>query len=133
MARPSRSPATWSRAAARAIRSFHEAGGRHADLHVGNLVLRDSGDQSEVVVVDLDRARCTGVPSPGRRMRELMRLYRSLRKRALLESANPELEVAFFNEYVNGDRALRDALLRHLPREQRRIARHAASWRTSSR
>ena len=125
-----------ARAAAGAIRRFHDAGGRHADLHIGNLIVRDVDDRIEVLIVDLDRARHTGAPSPDRRMRELMRLYRSLRKRSLRDGLATEpgrAEVAFFEAYVAGDRALRSALLRHLPREQRRITRHATAWRSTSR
>ena len=87
---------------------------------------------SKALIVDLDGARHASPPSPARRMRELMRLYRSLGKRRLLEGLGPRVEVAFLEEYVAGDRELRAALLRELPREQRRIARHAVSWRATS-
>jgi len=119
-----------ARAAARAIRSFHDAGGRHADLHIRNLIVRDRADGCEVLIVDLAGARHARPPSPKRRMRELMRLYRSLDKRSLLEALGARAEVAFLEAYVGGDRELRAALLRQLPREQRRIARHAVAWRS---
>jgi len=125
-----------ARAAARAIRRFHDVGGQHADLHIANLILRNDGQHSEVVIVDLDRARHTSPPSPARRMRELMRLQRSLEKRSLQSSPSDGAECvegAFLDEYVAGDCALRDALLRHLPRERRRIARHAFLWRAAPR
>ena len=35
------------------IRSFHDAGGRHADLHLGNLLVSSAGDA--LSVIDLDR------------------------------------------------------------------------------
>ena len=121
-----------ARAAARAIRRFHDAGGQHADLHIANLLVREKPgqrDRYEVLIVDLDRARHGAVPSPGRRMHELMRLYRSLLKRSLLPGLGTRCVAAFFAQYTEGERELRSALLRHLPREQDRIARHAALWR----
>ena len=129
--------AVWAaRAAARAIRRFHDAGGQHADLHIGNLLVRERSDQRdrcEVLIVDLDQARHGAVPSPARRMAELMRLYRSLEKRSLVESLGARGVAAFFTQYTGGDRALRSALLSHLPGEQRRIARHAWLWRSGQR
>jgi hypothetical protein len=62
-------------------------------------------------------------------MRELMRLYRSLVKRGLLEQVGPRGCARFFAAYVDRDRALRRALLAHLPRERRRVALHALGYR----
>jgi tRNA A-37 threonylcarbamoyl transferase component Bud32 len=65
------------RAAARSVRRFHEAGASHPDLHVGNLLARESG---EVLIVDLDGVRTGAPPAASRRLQELARLERSLRK-----------------------------------------------------
>ena len=116
-------------AAGRAIRRFHDAGGRHADLHAGNLVVREGPSGTEVFVIDLDRARAAAPPSPGRRMRELMRLQRSLEKRHLLNIAGPVARARFLAAYTGHDRALRRALLAHLPRERARTALHRLTWR----
>lgn len=121
-------PARLARAAASAgvaLRGFHDVGGRHPDLHVKNLLLRDRADACDVIVIDLDRARRTAPPDPRRRMQELMRLHRSLRKRGLLEIVGTRGCVRFLHAYVDGDRALRAALLARLPAEQRRSAMHA--------
>lgn len=116
-------------AAGRAVRRFHDAGGRHADLHIKNLLLHEGEDGSRALVIDLDRVRVDGPPSPRRRMRELMRLYRSLVKRGLLAQVGPRGCARFFAAYVDRDRALRRALLAHLPRERRRVALHALGYR----
>jgi 3-deoxy-D-manno-octulosonic acid kinase len=116
-------------AAGRAVRRFHDAGGRHADLHIKNLLLCEDGRGARALVIDLDRARATAPPDPRRRMRELMRLYRSLIKRGLLAQVGPRGCARFFAAYVDGDRTLRRALLVHLPCERRRVALHALGYR----
>jgi len=118
-----------ARAAGAAIRRCHDAGGSHADLQIKNLLLREPGGAPEVIVIDLDGARADAPPDPARRMRELMRLVRALHKRGLAEQVGARGCAAAFSAYCAGDRALRRALLAHLPREQRRIARHARLYR----
>jgi hypothetical protein len=111
-----------------AVRRFHDAGGRHPDLHVKNLLVRDRDDACEVIVIDLDRARCGVPPGARERMRELMRLHRSLRKRDLLGSVGARGCARFFGAYVGCDRTLRTALLARLPAERRRNALHALRY-----
>ncbi len=118
-----------ARAAGAAIRRFHDAGGSHADLHVKNLLLCEHGRDLEVLVIDLDRARADTPPDPARRMRELMRLVRALYKRGLVEQVGARGCAAAFAAYCAGDRALRRALLAHLPHERRRVARHRWLYR----
>jgi hypothetical protein len=116
-------------AAGRAIACFHELGGSHRDLHIGNLLIRILPDgQSEVIVVDLDRARHIQPVEPSVRMRELMRLRRSLIKQRLTESIGARGFARFFSAYTGNDRRLRGELLSYLGREQRRIARHAVFY-----
>lgn len=115
-------------AAASAVRRFHDAGGRHPDLHLGNLLLRERGAGSEALVIDLDRARVGAPPDARLRMRELMRLYRSVVKRGHAEQVGARGCARFLRAYCAGDRTLRRALLAQLPRERRRLARHAFSW-----
>jgi len=118
-----------ARAAGAAIRRFHDAGGSHADLQIKNLLLRERDGALEVLVIDLDRARAGAPPSAARRMRELMRLVRALHKRGLAEQVGARGCAAALSAYCGGDRALRRALLAHLPRERRRLARHAWAYR----
>jgi len=116
-------------AAARAVRRFHDAGGRHPDLHLGNLLFLEREKACEALVIDLDGARAGEPPGAARRMRELMRLYRSVAKRGLGAQVGARGCARFLSAYCGGDRALRRALLAALPRERLRLARHAASWR----
>jgi tRNA A-37 threonylcarbamoyl transferase component Bud32 len=111
--------------AGHAVRSFHDAGGSHRDLHPGNLLVQTAA----VTVVDLDGARCLDGISAARRMRELMRFERSLRKR---RAGYPNLEsvlAAFLEGYTRGDSKLRDQLAVHARRERIRNAMHALAWR----
>jgi hypothetical protein len=116
-------------AAGRAVRAFHDAGGHHADLHLKNLLVHEREDACDVLVIDLDGARSGAPPDPARRMRELMRLYRSLVKRRRLGEVGNAGCLAAFRAYCDGDRALRRALLARLPDELRRVARHARGYR----
>jgi tRNA A-37 threonylcarbamoyl transferase component Bud32 len=116
-------------AAGTAVRALHDAGGQHADLHIGNLLFRDRGDRIEAVVVDLDRARTAAPPGASERMAELMRLHRSLVKRGLLPQVGIRGCARFFASYTAGDRDLRAALLRRLPAERARLALHTLGWR----
>ena len=124
-----------ARAAGRAVRRFHEAGGRHADLHIGNLLVRDH-ELPEVFVIDLDRARVGSPPPPGRRARELARLERSLYKWLRADGdavAAPALVNAvcrdFLHGYVGGESALHEALRAPLRREHQRAALHRLRYR----
>ena len=69
-----------------AVRRFHDAGGRHADLHLKNLLLRETRAGAEALVIDLDRGAAGAAPAPQRRARELGRLWRSLAKRGVAAS-----------------------------------------------
>lgn len=116
-------------AAGRAIACFHDRGGSHRDLHIGNLLFRTRPrGESEVVLVDLDRAQHIESVDSSQRMRELMRLQRSLIKRGLAEKVGARGIARFFSEYTGGERRLRNELLSHLGREQRRIALHAVLY-----
>ncbi len=118
-----------ARAAGHAVRRFHDAGGRHADLHVKNLLVRGSGEALDVLVIDLDGARITPGLTPAERMSQLMRLYRSLRKRGQLGRVGGRGLACFFGAYCGDDRALRRALRRRLRFELRKVAVHAIRYR----
>jgi len=93
----------------RAIRAFHDHGGRHADLHLGNLVLR-TGDAPRAFVVDLDQVAIGAPPSPQRRARELARLDRSVHKRIEDRAAAAAAMAELRDAYAAGDRAIALAL-----------------------
>jgi len=110
------------RAAGRAVRCLHDAGGRHRDLHLGNLLLREGDGAAECVVVDLDRAQVVAAASPSAWMAEIGRLLRSIVKRGLWPRVGDAGAKAFLDAYTAGDPALHDALLAHWPRERSRLA-----------
>jgi tRNA A-37 threonylcarbamoyl transferase component Bud32 len=115
-------------AAGEAVRRFHAAGGCHADLHVGNLLLRESRAGTSALLIDLDRARVVERVGARERMAELMRLYRSLVKRGLQEIVGRRACARFLAAYAARDRELRRELLSHLPREGLRLALHALRY-----
>ena len=53
-----------ARAVGAAVRRFHDAGGRHPDLHIKNLLFRASEAGPEVLVIDLDGAHAGTAPPP---------------------------------------------------------------------
>jgi 3-deoxy-D-manno-octulosonic acid kinase len=120
-------------AAGRSVRRLHDAGGRHADLHVKNLLLRERGDATECVVVDLDKARIASDLTPAERMTELMRLFRSLVKRGLLERVGSRGCARFLSAYCGDDRRLRAALRRRLAAELRKVEVHRVGYRATRR
>ena len=81
----------------RFVRSFHDAGVLHNDLHAGNVLVRTHvpGDGEAFVLIDLQRARIGPVPRAGQRAAELAMLLQTFRgndedrvnvRSALLES-----------------------------------------------
>ncbi len=116
-------------AAGSAVRVLHDAGGRHRDLHVKNVLVRETGSETQALLIDLDRARVVPELDARARMAEIMRLYRSLVKRGLDTVVGSEGYRAFLSSYTAGDAALGAALLAHLPRELRRLALHRLGHR----
>jgi tRNA A-37 threonylcarbamoyl transferase component Bud32 len=114
-----------ARAAGSAVRKLHDLGCRHADLHVKNLLVRESKDGCEVIIVDLDGAKISDRLPPRRRMFELARLHRSLIKRGLENGSCRRTRAAFFAGYLQGDRELRRALLTTRRFEALRTGAHA--------
>jgi len=119
-------------ACGRAIRRFHDAGGTHADLHVKNLLLRESGGECEAILIDLDGAGFGEPPDAARRMHELARLQRSALKRGVAGQIDFEANRAVLDGYVGEDEALGAALGRHWPRERRRVAAHALGYKKAN-
>jgi len=120
---------TAARAAGAALRRLHDAGGCHADLHLGNLLIREDGGTARVIFVDLDRARIVRSVPVRRRSAEMMRLYRSLLKRGQVVAAEAEAIAHFIDAYCDGDLALRAELPAALQRERLRVALHRIGYR----
>jgi len=111
-----------------AVRRFHDQGGRHADLHVKNLLVRERDGSAECIVIDLDKARITPGLTPGERMAQIMRLFRSLLKRGVLERVGSRGCSRFFTAYCRDDRPLRRALWKRDDRELRKVAIHKLGY-----
>ena len=112
----------------RAVRRFHDAGAHHADLHVKNLMIRTSDERLSGLVIDLDGARTVLGMTPEERMAQLMRLFRSLVKRELVETVGARGCARFLRAYCADDRALRRAMWRRIDAELRRIAIHKLGY-----
>ncbi len=110
-----------ARSAGSAIRSIHDFGCKHPDLHIKNLMVAEA----RITVVDLDRASLVATVSARRRMYELMRLRRSLRKRGLAAALSPDVADAFMDAYTCGDSKFRSRLQVHYRRERLRNRAHA--------
>lgn len=113
-----------------AVRQFHDAGGFHADLHIKNLMLEPVDDRFRAVVIDLDRARIVLGMTPEERMSQLMRIFRSLVKRDLVEAVGAQGCARFLTAYCGDDRALRRAMWRRVDAELRNIAIHRLAYRS---
>lgn len=120
-------------ALAGAVRRFHDAGGFHADLHIKNLMLRSTGGRLEALIIDLDGARLVRGMTPEERMSQLMRIFRSLVKRELVETVGMRGLARFLQAYCAGDLALRRSMWRRIDSELRRIAIHKLSYRSARR
>jgi len=121
-------------AAGNALRRFHDAGGMHADLHVKNLLLRESEEPTmsctpEVLVIDLDRARVGKMVPASRRAAELMRLYRSLIKRGVAAKIGQAPLQRFLDAYLQGDAALEAALGPELRKAYQRLRWRRVGYR----
>jgi hypothetical protein len=117
------------RAAGRAVRALHDAGGLHADLHVKNLLLLPGGG---AMVADLDGARVLDGPlDRGRRGRQILRLDRSLVKlgfrtgRPVPASDRRRLVRA----YLGDERLPREESRVWRRRQRGELARHRLGWR----
>lgn len=131
------------RAAAQAIRKFHDAGFLHRDLHVGNLLVQparqslgEGGSNGKaglrVHVFDLDRServRTLGEPA---RWGELARLYRSFHKDpALAASISRDDWKDFLAEYWSPTTLPPEEMSRWLQRFHRHLELHRLWWRWS--
>ena len=89
-------------ATGRAVRRFHDVGGRHRDLHLGNLLVREEDREVEAWVIDLDRCGAGQPPAEARRRHELRRLERSVAKRDVHDVVGPRGLEAFLRGYAAG-------------------------------
>jgi tRNA A-37 threonylcarbamoyl transferase component Bud32 len=118
------------RAAGRAVRRFHDAGGLHGDLHVKNLLVGPGGE--EALVADLDGARVEeGGLSREQRAVQILRLDRSLVKLAVKGAAEvpPSDRRRLVRAYLGADRPTEEESLRWRRRQRSELRRHGLGWR----
>ena len=82
------------RAAGRAVRQVHEAGARHPDLNMNNLLVYDAGGATLVAVIDFDGARLAAGAADA--TRALSRLRRSAHKLDPRRAVVAERDLAAF-------------------------------------
>ena len=121
------------REAAQQIRKMHDAGIRHADLHLKNLLLRrrESGTP-EVYVIDFDKAQLGPSLDTEQRLGNLKRLARSVRKVRVADSVLTAWDrIRFVRNYLRG-RPEAGPLLRQWVRRLRASgAGHEVWWTVS--
>ncbi|MGR3304087.1 MAG: lipopolysaccharide kinase InaA family protein [Candidatus Scalindua sp.] len=65
---------------AKAVKEMHDAGIYHADLHLKNILVQSAGGKVNVYIIDLDKSRQYEKISLHKRMKNIMRLDRSVEK-----------------------------------------------------
>jgi 3-deoxy-D-manno-octulosonic acid kinase len=128
------------RAAAAAVRALHDAGIEHADLNLKNVLVVGSADTApRALVIDLDRARERAGPlDPGRRIENLLRLWRSALKigrragpepgRGAGGPPRPREALRFARAYFGRDREELRRAARAFRAYAPRLAAHRALW-----
>lgn len=126
------------RSAGRTARRCHDAGLVHADLNLGNILIREGGDSGdsaeEAVLIDLDRAdfRPKGAEI-GERFANLSRLARSYEKLCGTDGPwGPHPLPRLIAAYSAGDAALEQGLCRLVPAHEKSMRWHRIGWRLSA-
>lgn len=98
---------------AKLIRKMHDAGIYHADLHLKNMLLKEiSGGTFEAYIIDLDKSTVWRQLTINKRMKNLLRLDRSLEKYYWLQGKKKENplppvsktdRMRFFKAYMTTD------------------------------
>jgi tRNA A-37 threonylcarbamoyl transferase component Bud32 len=123
----------------RALRRLHDAGAVHGDLQIRNVLLErvtegaGSGDTLRCLLIDLDATRIGSRVAPRDRVRELLRLDRSLEKEGFAALLDRRHRAIAFGSYCGDDRALRRAMLRWGRIERLAVWRHRLGWWLSRR
>jgi 3-deoxy-D-manno-octulosonic acid kinase len=111
------------RACGAAVHALHEAGVRHADLNLGNLLVADG----RAFVIDLERSTTPAPLTPDDRVENLARLLRSAEKLGLLGTALSRSDLLrFLHAYEVGARR---ELFAAVARRRRSGAWHRLGWR----
>jgi len=121
------------REAAVQIRKMHDLGIDHADLHLKNLLLRRRADDTpEVFLLDFDRALSGPPLDSERRLKNLKRLARSVRKVRIADTVLTAWDrLRFVRDYVHGQPDA-DTLMRRWARRLASSGRAHEAWWTAT-
>ncbi|OQY97913.1 MAG: hypothetical protein B6D35_13605 [Candidatus Brocadia sp. UTAMX2] len=130
------------RAIAGLLRNMHDAGIFHADLHLKNILVKhDSTGEFHAYIIDLDKSVVTEKLNIDKRMKNLLRLDRSVEKlRWLSGRTNTSLhqkmgfisrtdKIRFFRSYLLWGNALDKDWKKYLRQSHSRHAIHKLWWR----
>jgi len=126
--------------AGRAVRRAHDLGLDHADLNIGNILVRraepgGAAHRIGAIVIDLGVSALRTILAPGRRAANLLRLLRSAEKHLGSDPRRLRDAAWFLHGYLAGDkgidRALRRSLLGAARRQLPAIAIHRLGWAIS--
>ncbi len=116
---------------ARLIAKMHESGIYHGDLHTGNILIqKPSGHGPQVCLIDFDKSDIVKEMNLARRIKNIMRLYRSVIKRpGLVEKISPGYLERFWVAYFMKNRSERQKAGRLFIQYLRVFYIHMLWWR----
>jgi len=120
------------RSVALLLQGMHRVGLYHADLNLKNIVIQMTEPGVNSYVIDLDRARVIRPLSSRLRIRNLVRLYRSLDKQGYLDGVIETKDLlGFIKAYCGEDRELLRLCKEVMRRDMLVLRYHRAGWRLS--
>lgn len=120
------------RSVALLLQTMHRAGLYHADLNLKNVVVQVTEGSVRSYVIDLDRARVMQPLSSAHRIRNLVRLHRSLDKQGYLGGVVGTRDlVEFVRTYCGEDRDLFRLCKEAMRKNTWLLRYHRAGWRIS--
>jgi tRNA A-37 threonylcarbamoyl transferase component Bud32 len=120
------------RSVALLLQGMHRVGLFHADLNLKNIVIQFADQGVSSHVIDLDRARVIRPLSSRLRIRNLVRLYRSLDKQGYLDGVIETKDIlGFIKAYCGEDRELLRLCKEVMRRDMLVLRYHRAGWRLS--
>jgi len=114
------------------LQGMHRVGLYHADLNLKNIVIQMTDRSVDSYVIDLDRARVIRPLNSRLRIRNLVRLYRSLDKQGYLDGVIQIKDIlSFIRAYCGEDRELLNLCKEVIRRDMLVLRYHRAGWRLS--
>jgi tRNA A-37 threonylcarbamoyl transferase component Bud32 len=120
------------RSVALLLQGMHRAGLYHADLNLKNILVQITDRGVSSYVIDLDRAKVIKPLGSRMRIRNLVRLYRSLDKQGYLNDLVGMRDiVAFVRAYCGEDRELLTVCREVMRKDMWLLRCHRVGWRLS--